>query len=92
MSVKGVDFSSLGADTMAGFSLYVSDDEVDFQNGHLCNHHNESTLPELVQEIECKVHGRYVTFYNERIPDGRYPDGYSPTAVIQLCEINVYGI
>ena len=81
----------LAADTMAGFSLYVSDSDVDFQSGHLCNHHNSSTLPELVQEIRCKVHGRYLTFYNERLPDVKYPDGYSPSAMIQLCEINVYG-
>jgi hypothetical protein len=76
---------------MAGFSLYVSDCDVDFQSGHLCYHHNTSTLPELVQEIRCKVHGRYLTFYNERLPDVTYPNGYSPSAMIQLCEINVYG-
>ncbi|XP_062622133.1 multiple epidermal growth factor-like domains protein 10 [Saccostrea cucullata] len=86
-----ITYAKNSADTMAGFSLYISDDDINFRNGHLCYNHNDSTLPELYMEINCKVHGRFLTFYNERLPDVKYPDGYSATAIIQLCEITVTG-
>ena len=76
---------------MAGFSVYVSDDRNNFKGGHLCFHHNADTLPALIGEFECKVHGRYLTFYNERLPNVQYPDLYSSSAVIQLCEVNILG-
>nr|XP_022309675.1 multiple epidermal growth factor-like domains protein 6 [Crassostrea virginica] len=86
-----ITYAQNSADTMAGFSVYVSDERNNFKGGHLCFHHNADTLPAQIGEFECKVHGRYLTFYNERLPNVQYPDLYSSSAVIQLCEVNILG-
>lgn len=41
--------------------------------------------------IQCEMIGRYVTIYNERLPEQTYPDYYSSTAELELCEVEVYG-
>lgn len=81
----------IGADTMAGFSVYVSDNSTHFRNGHLCFHHNASSLPALILEFQCRVHGRYFTFYNERRQDVKYPEAYSTYAIVELCEVEILG-
>ena len=36
--------------------------------------------------------GRYVIFYNERLPGVKYPDGYMIDSVYtELCEVTVHG-
>ena len=73
------------------FCIYFLDDRINFRDGHLYFHHNADTVPALNDKFECKVHGRYLTFYNERLPNVQYPDLYSSSAVIQLCEVNILG-
>lgn len=41
--------------------------------------------------IQCEMVGRYVTIYNERLPEQTYPEYYSSTAELELCEVEVYG-
>lgn len=76
---------------MAGFSVYVSENSTHFRNGHLCFHHNASSLPALILEFQCRVHGRYFTFYNERRQDIKYPEAYSTYAIVELCEVEILG-
>lgn len=76
---------------MAGFSVYVSDNSTHFRKGHLCFHHNASSLPALILEFQCRVHGRYFTFYNERRQEVKYPEAYSTYAIVELREVEILG-
>ncbi|XP_062615557.1 multiple epidermal growth factor-like domains protein 10 [Saccostrea cucullata] len=74
---------------LAGFSLYVSN-TTDIQNSYLC-YKDGPELPPLDFINICSIHGRYVTFYNERNKIS-YPTGYQTTTVItELCEVSVNG-
>lgn len=75
---------------MAGFKIIVSDTK-DWRGGHVCFHHNDLTAPSSVKNVTCPVHGRYVTFYNERNATDVYPLIFSKFAYIQLCELEVLG-
>lgn len=75
---------------MAGFKIIVSDTK-DWWGGHVCFHHNDLTAPSSVKNVTCPVHGRYVTFYNERNATDVYPLIFSKFAYIQLCELEVLG-
>ena len=77
---------------MAGFFLYVSN-TTSKEDGHLCFHESQTvnTTPSTDQKINCSVHGRYVIYYNERLPNVTYPSYYSPYAFYELCELEVYG-
>ena len=77
---------------MAGFSLYVSN-TTSKNNGRLCFHETQKQngTPLEDQRINCSVHGRYVIYYNERLPSVKYPSYYSPYAYYELCELEVYG-
>lgn len=76
---------------LLGFSVYVSN-TTDKENGSICFYDNEfytpSTIPEI-PTINCKMHGIYVIFYNER-KQGQ-PSYYDPEALVELCEFEVYG-
>ncbi|XP_061165549.1 multiple epidermal growth factor-like domains protein 11 [Saccostrea echinata] len=75
-----------------GFQLYISN-TTDRFDGYLCFHdtnHNRSTIPS-VANISCPIHGQYVIYYNERLPNATYPSGYSQFAFTDFCEVEVYG-
>ena len=75
---------------MAGFSLYVSTINTT-ENSDLCFHENGTKIPSADQTIDCSVHGRYVTYYNERKMGVKYPEFYSKFAFYELCEVKVFG-
>ena len=75
-----------------GFSLYVSN-TTNRYDGTLCfkdNNFNLSTIPDVFS-TNCTVHGQYVIYYNERLPNVAYPEGYSTYAFNELCEVEVFG-
>lgn len=74
----------------AGFSLHVSITG-DVQGSTLC-YKDGPQLPPLSFTTTFIQYGRYVIFYNERLNEVSYPDGYELTNVItELCEVIVQG-
>ncbi|XP_062582491.1 tyrosine-protein kinase receptor Tie-2-like, partial [Saccostrea cucullata] len=73
---------------LAGFSLYVSN-TTNIQNSYLC-YKDGPELPLLDVTHICIIHGRYVTYNNER-NGASYPVGYEYTIITELCEVNVMG-
>lgn len=74
----------------AGFSLYVSNTG-NIQGSTLC-YKNGPQLPPLNFTTTCTKHGRYVIFYNERLNEVSYPQGYEISTVFtELCEVIVQG-
>lgn len=74
----------------AGFSLYVSKSG-DIQKSSMC-YKNGSDIPPLNFTALCIKSGRYVIFYNERLDDVIYPEGYETKNVFtELCEVVVQG-
>lgn len=75
-----------------GFSVYISNTSSRFE-GLLCfkdTNFTKDTIPAVFTTI-CPVHGQYVIYYNERLPEVTYPKEYSIYAEINLCEVEVYG-
>ncbi|XP_052692292.1 uncharacterized protein LOC128170547 isoform X2 [Crassostrea angulata] len=75
-----------------GFSVYVSN-TTDRLQGTLCFKDDKFTLDTIpaVFTTICPVNGQYVIYYNERLPGATYPDVYSASVFIALCEVEVYG-
>ncbi|XP_052695080.1 protein glp-1-like isoform X2 [Crassostrea angulata] len=75
-----------------GFSVYISD-TTDIARGTLCFKDNNFTINTIppVFTTNCFVHGQYVIYYNERLPEVAYPDAYKDDIAINLCEVEVYG-
>ena len=74
----------------AGFSIYVSSNGTR-DNTSLC-YKDGPKLPALNFTTPCIKSGRYVDFYNERLPGVTYPDEYVVDSVYtELCEVIVHG-
>ena len=74
----------------AGFSIYVSSNGIR-DNSSLC-YKDGPKLPALNFTTTCITSGRYVDFYNERLPEVTYPDGYVADSVYtEICEVIVNG-
>ncbi|XP_056016442.1 multiple epidermal growth factor-like domains protein 10 [Ostrea edulis] len=74
-----------------GFSLYVSNTTSRY-DGTMCfkdTNYTIYTVPQVFV-IDCPVYGRYVIYYNERLPGVTYPADYSSAAFNDLCEVEVY--
>lgn len=86
-----VDENNGHVNRLLGFSVYVSNTTIK-EDGCICFYDNDfytpSTIPEM-PTLNCKMHGRYVIFYNER-KQGQ-PPYYSSEAFVDLCEFEVYG-
>ncbi|XP_062597115.1 uncharacterized protein LOC134258580 [Saccostrea cucullata] len=76
----------------AGFYLYISN-VTDRHKGKLCYHAltERPGYPTPVMALTCDTWGRYVIIYNERNPEVTYPPFYSNIAILELCEVEVYG-
>nr|XP_022306124.1 uncharacterized protein LOC111112692 [Crassostrea virginica] len=73
---------------LAGFSIFVSTDGAR-DNSSLC-YKDGPQLPALNFTTTCFSSGRYIIFYNERLHDVAYPDGYVVDPVYtELCEVTV---
>lgn len=80
---------------LAGFSLYVSNSDVNsldaIKKTTLC-YKDGPELPHLNLTKKCKEYGRYVIFYNERLNGIAYPEEYEVYSVFtELCEVNIKG-
>ncbi|XP_052691414.1 uncharacterized protein LOC128169301, partial [Crassostrea angulata] len=77
---------------LLGFSIIVSN-TTNHKDGVICFHdqiYNKNTIPSVV-DILCSVVGRYVIYYNERLPGVTYYAEHSQYAFADLCEAEVYG-
>lgn len=74
----------------AGFSIYVSNTGA-INSSTLC-YKDGPLLPPLDFTTACFQHGRYVIFYNERLNEITYPEGYEDyVSYTELCEVIVLG-
>ena len=75
-------------DTLAGFSVYVSETP-DWEAGTLCYQHDINEPLDNSVSIDCFTTGRYVTIYNTR--NGLQNVMLSTFAYINMCEVNITG-
>ena len=78
---------------LAGYSLYISNSSITKTDGYLCYHHTGPGLPSNLDNVTCNHIGQYVIIYNERNETSFYnPPGYSNESMLELCEVEVYGV
>ncbi|XP_021361993.1 uncharacterized protein LOC110455893 [Mizuhopecten yessoensis] len=73
-----------------GYQIYQSNTS-DWRNGYLC-HKDTTPTPNalsLTPQIPCTGSAQYLTIYSDRRPGGL--PWYSDTAILELCEVEVYG-
>ncbi|OWF40811.1 Fucolectin-6 [Mizuhopecten yessoensis] len=76
----------------AGYQIFVSN-TTDLNNGQLCYEDASTTVAEVatVKSHQCQHVAQYVTIYNYRnTPTKRY-HWYSTYAILELCEVLVFG-
>ncbi|XP_078330428.1 uncharacterized protein LOC144624482 [Crassostrea virginica] len=80
------------ASRFKGFSLIISN-TTNHRDGVTCYKDDRliKTTVHPVLEITCSGVGRYVIYYNERLPEYGSRIGYSQHAIAELCEVEVYG-
>lgn len=71
-------------DYHAGFALYISNTKCDGPTGGQLCYKNDDGEPPLQSDHICQIHGRYVTYYNERTGSGSM-------TIAELCEVQVFG-
>lgn len=87
-----VDANNGFTTTFLGFTVVVSNTS-DHNDGVICfrdRTYSKYTVPPYI-DIVCSVVGRFVIYYNERLPGIDYPNDYSTYAFSDLCEVEVYG-
>ncbi|XP_061170695.1 uncharacterized protein LOC133180136 [Saccostrea echinata] len=72
-----------------GFSLYLSNSS-NKDEGYMC-YKDGPKLPPLDFTTTCIGYGQYVIFYNERLDNYTYPEGYEYVSSTKLCEVIVHG-
>nr|XP_022309502.1 receptor-type tyrosine-protein phosphatase zeta-like [Crassostrea virginica] len=85
---KQLGISCERGDTLAGFSVYVSDTP-HWKSGTLCYQHDINEPVNNNVSIDCFTTGRYVTIHNSR--NGSLHSTLSSFAYINICEVNVTG-
>ncbi|XP_048749812.2 multiple epidermal growth factor-like domains protein 10 [Ostrea edulis] len=86
---RAVTVTCQKGNTLAGFSVYVSDTQ-NWTTGSICYQHDIQEKPNTNNiNINCVTSGRYVTIYNARNQTS-YTD-VSDNAYINICEIDVQG-
>nr|XP_022309501.1 uncharacterized protein LOC111115154 isoform X2 [Crassostrea virginica] len=85
---KQLGISCESGDTLARFSVYVSDTP-DWKSGTLCYQHDINEPVGNNVSIDCFTTGRYVTIHNSR--NGSLHSTLSSFAYINICEVNVTG-
>lgn len=60
-------------------------------DGYLCFHDKGPTPPNKLQTVPCSHLGQNVIIYNTRNESGINPAGYSDEAIIELCNVEIYG-
>ena len=84
-------------DRLAGYSLYITNSSISTSatgpptDGHLCYHHTEDKLPNILQNITCDQLGKHVIIYNERKNGETYPKNYSNIAILEICDAQIIG-
>lgn len=81
-------------DYHAGFALYISNTKCDGPTGGQLCYKNDDGEPPLQSDHICQIHGRYVTYYNERTGSGsNLPPSVVNTkeTIAELCEVQVFG-
>ena len=76
----------------SGYSVYISNSSITKTDGYLCYHHEGPNHPTKLENVTCNHLGQYVIIYNERNKTTDYPPGYSNETMLELCEVEVYGM
>ena len=72
--------------------MYISNSSTTKNGGYVCYHHTGPNLPSKTENVNCNHLGKYVIIYNERNKSAsNNPTGYSSFAILELCDVQVFG-